>query len=87
MIGISVDSRERNRKFAEELGITFPVLSDESKRVSGQYGVLIPLVRMANRYTFVIDRKGVIQEITKGGEAADPEHAQATCSLIGRGKH
>ncbi len=81
-----MDSRERNRQFAKELGITFPVLSDETKRVSEEYGVLIPLVRMAKRYTFVIDRKGVIQEITKGGEAADPEHAQAACTLIGRSK-
>lgn len=87
MLGISVDSREKNARFAKDLGVAFPLLSDETKKVSEAYGVLIPLVRVANRYTFVIDREGVIQEITKGGEAADPEHAANTCSLIEHRKH
>ena len=49
-LGISVDSRAKNQAFAEELGITFPILSDEAKTVSKQYGVLSALdsARLAN---------------------------------------
>ncbi len=82
MIGISVDSRQKNQKFAESLGVTFPILSDEDKSVSRQYDVLIPVIRLANRYTFVIDKQGTIREIIKGGAAIDPKGAQQACSLL-----
>ena len=82
VIGISVDSAKRNRDFANELHITFPVLSDETKEVTRAYGVLYPLIRVAKRVTFVIDRKGVVREITEGDEAADPNQREQSCSLL-----
>ncbi len=81
VIGISVNSRATNQAFAKELGIKFPVLSDEAKTVSKQYDVLMPLIRLAKRTTFVIDEKGVIRAIQKGGEAADPTNALGVCTL------
>jgi thioredoxin-dependent peroxiredoxin len=72
VIGISVDSRAKNKAFARELGITFPILSDEAKTVSRQYGVLMPVIRLAKRTTFLIDEQGIIRAIWKGREAADP---------------
>jgi peroxiredoxin Q/BCP len=81
VLGISVDSREKNKIFAESLGLTFPILSDEQRTVSRQYGVLIPILRLAHRVTFVIDRDGVIREIIKGGAAIDPAGALKACSL------
>lgn len=86
MIGISVDSHEKNKAFAHDLGVKFPILSDETKAVSRQYGVLIPLIRLASRTTFVIDKEGAIQSIQKGGEAIDPENAQQACSVLGHQK-
>ena len=83
MIGISVDSRSRNKAFAEKLGIKFPILRDERKTVSRRYGVLMPLIRLARRTTFIIDKEGVIQQIEQGGVAADPASAQQACSVIG----
>ncbi len=81
VIGISVDSRDTNKAFAQELGIKFPILSDESKTVSKQYGVLIPLIRFAKRTTFLIDKNGIVRAIQKGGEAADPANALEACSM------
>lgn len=81
VIGISVDSRDKNRAFAQELGIRFPILSDEAKTVSQQYGVLIPLIRLAKRTTFLIDEQGIISAIQKGGEAADPGNVLSLCTL------
>ncbi len=82
MIGISVDSPAKNKAFAQDLGVKFPILSDEQKSVSRAYRVLIPLVRLANRTTFIIDKNGIIQDIQKGGEAIDPNNAQQACSLL-----
>jgi thioredoxin-dependent peroxiredoxin len=82
VIGISVDSAKRNKDFAAELHITFPILSDESKEVTKEYGVLYPLIRVAKRVTFVIDRQGIVREITEGGEAADPNKTAQSCSLL-----
>ena len=82
VIGISVDSQARNKVFAEQLGVKFPILSDEQKTVSREYGVLIPLIKLASRTTFVIDKQGVIQSIQKGGLAIDPENAQQACNQM-----
>lgn len=82
MIGISVDSRAKNKAFAESLGAKFPILSDEDKSVSRQYDVLIPLIHLANRYTFVIDKQGIIRQVIKGGDAIDPNGAFRACSLL-----
>jgi len=82
VIGISVDNQARNKAFAEQLGVKFPILSDEQKTVSREYGVLIPLIRLASRTTFVIDKQGVIQSIQKGGLAIDPENAQQACNQM-----
>ena len=80
-LGISVDSREKNKRFAASLGVTFPILSDESKAVSRTYDVLIPVIRWANRVTFVVDKEGVIREVIKGSAAIDPSGALAACRL------
>ena len=81
VIGISVDSRAQNRAFAQELGIGFPILSDQARTVSKQYGVLMPLIRLAKRTTFLIDEGGVIRAIQKGGEAADASNVLEACVL------
>jgi thioredoxin-dependent peroxiredoxin len=80
-LGVSVDSREKNKEFAASLGVTFPILSDEDKSVSRAYDVLIPIIRWANRVTFVIDKQGVIRQIIKGSEAIDPSGAIQFCSM------
>ncbi len=81
MLGISVDSREKNKKFAESLGVAFPILSDEDKSVVRAYGVLMPIIRWANRVTFVIDKDGLIREVIKGSAAIEPADALAACRL------
>ena len=83
MVGISVDSPSRNKAFAQALGVTFPIVSDEGKTVSREYSVLMPVIRLAKRTTFVIDKEGVIRHIDRGGEAADPASARQACSLLG----
>ncbi len=84
MLGISLDSQERNRKFAEETGAKFPLLSDTDKKVAKAYGVLNFTRLFANRVTFVIDRDGIIRHIDEGSDAIDPAGARQSCTLPGR---
>ena len=81
-MGISVDSIEANADFARKIGVTFPLLSDTSKQVSTDYGVLNRLFRWANRTTFVVDKQGMIQHIEAGGSAVDPTGAVTMCSRL-----
>ena len=62
---VSVDQAEENQRFAAEHGgETFPILSDPSKEMAKAYGVLHPR-GFCNRWTFYIDKEGLIQKIDK----------------------
>jgi thioredoxin-dependent peroxiredoxin len=61
----SVDTPEENEKFAKSLDLDYPILSDPDKTVAKEYGVLNPQRGFANRWTFYIDKAGVIKEIDK----------------------
>jgi thioredoxin-dependent peroxiredoxin len=65
----SVDSAEANRKFAESLGISYPILSDPGKDVARAYGVLAPS-GYASRWTFYIGADGRILDIDRKVSAA-----------------
>jgi peroxiredoxin len=81
VLGVSVDSPFANKAFAEQIGVKFPLLSDFTRKVSEEYGVLNPK-GFANRTTFVIDKSGLIQHIDKDKEALDPNNAHSACSLL-----
>src|SRR3954468_6327690 len=51
--GASVDSPATNRRFAESMGVDFPILSDPAKSVARAYGVL-GASGFAARWTFYI---------------------------------
>ncbi len=81
VLGLSVGSFRANQKFAEKLGLTFPLLSDPRKQVSKLYGVL-SIFRMARRVTFVVDRQGIIRHVEAGRAALDPDNALRACRTI-----
>ena len=56
LFAASTDDPETNRKFAEELKLTIPILSDPGKTVSAAYGVL--KLGFAARNTFYIGPDG-----------------------------
>ena len=62
--GISIDSPFVNVKWAEEMGVPFPILSDFNKTAAAAYGVLredlAGLRGVANRSVFVVDADGRI---------------------------
>jgi len=82
VFGISTDYIPSQWRFAEDLKLSFPLLSDFMRKVSKQYGVLIEERGMANRSTFVIDREGRIQHIEEGKSAIDITGAETACRRI-----
>ena len=84
--GISTDDLETNKKFATELSLSFPLLSDTAKKVSKDYGVLNEKAGFAMRFTFVVDKKGVIQHIEESAAAIAHDGALNACSVHGSKK-
>jgi thioredoxin-dependent peroxiredoxin len=69
VLGVSYDSVESHKKFADKYHLEFPLLSDSKKEVSAQYGakgIFIP-----SRYTYLIDENGVIVAIMKDVNVSD----------------
>ncbi len=83
ILGISVDSPFANKRFAEDLGVTYPLLSDFQRTVSRLYGVLDEERGVARRTTFVLDKEGIIRYIEQGASAIDPSGARQACQLLG----
>jgi peroxiredoxin len=85
VFGVSTDNSPSQRKFAEEVKASFPMLSDFAKRdVSKEYGVLIADKGVANRATFVIDKEGKIQHVEEGTAAVDITGAMNACSRLSK---
>ena len=59
----STDDVEANAGFAKETEADFPLLSDPTKATAEAYGVLMPVMNVARRHTFYIDRDGRILKI------------------------
>jgi len=83
VFGISTDQIPSLKELSDRLRLTFPLLSDFSKRqVASDYGVLFADLGVANFATFVIDKDGRIQHIEEGRTAMDPTGAETTCARI-----
>jgi peroxiredoxin Q/BCP len=68
---ISVDDADTNKRFAEEHGADFPILSDPSKATANAYGTIPAGRAMASRWTFYIGPDGKIVFVDKAVKAAD----------------
>jgi|TARA_B100000678_G_scaffold108655_1_gene91003 peroxiredoxin Q/BCP len=69
ILGVSVDSTERHRKFIEKYNLPFELIADENKKICTKYGVwqekklygktFMGIVRS----TFIIDKAGTVKKI------------------------
>ena len=76
LFGISVDAAPSLKRFSDDLGLAFPLLSDFPNRATAKaYGVLMEERGIASRTTFVIDPAGqiatVFTKVKPAGHAAD----------------
>ncbi len=82
IIALSVDARPSQKKFAEEMGVEFTMLSDFKREVSSLYGVLDEERGTSRRTTFVIDKGGIIRHIDSGRDAIDIAGVKAACAQL-----
>ena len=61
VIAITVDSPEKNKKLAEKLNLSFPVLADDGHKVIDAYSVLDSSGKISKAAVFVLDKKGVVR--------------------------
>lgn len=78
--GVSVNTQDEQKKFSTKHNINFPLLCDASAEVAGKYGVKMPVVGIAKRWTFVIDPQLVIRNIDKDVDPA--MDAKKTAKLL-----
>lgn len=79
IIGVSADSKEKQKKFKEKYNLPYPLLADEDKKVINAFGVWGPKQFMGKKYdgihrtTFVIDEEGNIEDVIE--KVKTKEHA------------
>jgi thioredoxin-dependent peroxiredoxin len=85
--GASVDTPEDNKRFAEELGLDFALLSDPGKQVATAYGVVGADRPLARRWTFYIGIDGKILYVeTKVSPATAGSDVAAKLTELGIAK-
>jgi peroxiredoxin Q/BCP len=63
VVGVSSDSGDSHRKFAEKYKLPFTLLSDRDSQVRKRYGVPATLGLLPGRVTFVIDKDGIVRHV------------------------
>ena len=90
VLGVSMDSPFSNFAFAQQNGVTFPLLGDWGGEATRSYGLLTKIniagvsMDTARRATFLIDPSGKIVHEQIDDEAVDPTKTVQACE---RRKH
>ena len=63
VVGVSQDSDESHRSFAERHRLPFLLVSDRDKKLQKAYGVPKTMGVLPGRVTYVIDREGTVQHV------------------------
>ena len=62
VLGVSMDSPFANKAFADQIGVTFPIVSDWGGDVTRKYGLYVEKYKAARRVNFLIGKDGKIME-------------------------
>lgn len=69
VVGISADDDKTHLKFIEKYSLPFPLITDVDKSIHAQFGTWVEKSMYGRKYmgtartTFVIDEKGIIEDI------------------------
>jgi len=61
ILGISTDVVESHSKFCTELKLPFPLLADDARKVSKEYGILMEKPGLSGRSVFLVDKEGIVR--------------------------
>jgi peroxiredoxin (alkyl hydroperoxide reductase subunit C) len=79
VLGVSMDSPFSNKAWADQIKITFPLLSDWGGDTVRKYGIYNPKYKAARRVNYVIDKEGKVVEMSLDSEAIDPTKVVTFC--------
>ena len=79
VLGVSMDSSFSNKAWAQQINVTFPLLSDWGGDVTQQYGVYNPKYKAARRVNYLIDKEGKVVEMQIDSDAVDPSKLVEAC--------
>jgi len=80
VLGVSMDSPFANKAFADQIGVTFPIVSDWGGDVTRKYGLYVEKYKAARRVNFLIGKDGKIMEEQIDKDAIDPTKIVDTCA-------
>jgi len=80
ILGVSADTTQSHKAFAEKFHLPFSILADPDRRIIETYGVKMPLLGMAKRITVLIDRQGVVRKVITDVRTKD--HDQQVLALL-----
>src|SRR5258708_12430045 len=78
VLGVSMDSPFANKAFADQIGVTFPLLSDWGGETTRKYGVYFDKYKAARRVNFLIRKDGKIIEEQLHNPPTHPCHIADT---------
>ena len=79
VLGVSMDSPFANKAWAQQIGVTFPLLSDLGGDISKEYGIYNANSKTLRRVTYLIDKDGKVVEMQKDRDAIDPTAVVTSC--------
>jgi len=78
ILGVSCDTVEENKAFAEKFDFNYPLLCDTTRAMSMAYGAATkPDAKYPDRITYIIDADGKIEHAEKVGDIEAHIHAAA----------
>ncbi|HSY49279.1 MAG TPA: redoxin domain-containing protein [Thermoanaerobaculia bacterium] len=92
VLGVSVDSPFANHAFAQQNGITFPILGDMDATAIKAYGLEKQVhiggatMATARRASFLIDKEGKVVEEQVDNDAVDPTKIVDACQFKPKAK-
>jgi peroxiredoxin len=79
VLGVSMDSAYANKAFADQIGVTFPLLSDWGGKVTREYGIYKDEDQAPRRVNFLIGKDGKILEEQVDQDAINPDKIVDAC--------
>jgi len=76
-----MDDRETLQRFKSELKAPFPFVPDPDGKLVGLFDVKMPVMSIAQRYSFVIGEGRKILKVQTGSDAVNPSDAIAACPI------
>lgn len=70
VLGVSADDVTSHKAFAQKYHLPFPLLADPGRTIIDAYGVRMPVVGIARRVTFIIDKEGIVRDVVKDVDTA-----------------